>query len=134
MTFNEKLVILRKINSLTQDEFAKSVGVSRQAVYKWECGQSYPEAMVLVKIKELFGISIDNLLDDSFEVEAPDRKKRVRKPKAAAEKSVVSEAEEIKAEKEEISEEKSHTEAIEEKAEKPEEKRKGFFGRLFGRK
>lgn len=44
MTFSQKLVVLRKIKHLTQDEFASAVGVSRQAVYKWESGQSYPEA------------------------------------------------------------------------------------------
>ena len=54
MTFSEKLVRLRKNNYMTQEEFSKKVGVSRQAVYKWESGQSYPEAMALVKIKELF--------------------------------------------------------------------------------
>ena len=81
MTFNEKLVVLRKIKHLTQDEFASAVGVSRQAVYKWESGQSYPEALKLVEMKLLFGISIDDLLDDTFEIELPKKKRRRRKPK-----------------------------------------------------
>jgi transcriptional regulator with XRE-family HTH domain len=57
MTFKEKLVILRKTRGITQDEFASAVGVSRQAVYKWECGQSYPEVPKLLEIKLLFGKS-----------------------------------------------------------------------------
>ena len=78
MTFKEKLVILRKTRGITQDEFASAVGVSRQAVYKWECGQSYPEVPKLLEIKLLFGISIDNLLDDTFEISLPEKKKRKR--------------------------------------------------------
>ena len=88
MTFKEKLVVLRKIKNLTQDEFASAVGVSRQAVYKWESGQSYPEAMKLWEIKLLFGISIDDLLDDTFEVELP-KKKRRRRAKADADTNAV---------------------------------------------
>ena len=76
MTFKEKLVKLRKLKGITQDEFASAVGVSRQSVYKWESGQSYPEVMKLVEIKNLFGISIDDLLDDSYEVVIPERKKK----------------------------------------------------------
>ena len=82
MTFKEKIVKLRKLKGLTQDEFASAVGVSRQAVYKWECGQSYPEVAKLLEIKFLFGISIDDLLDESYEVIVPEKKKRKRKPKA----------------------------------------------------
>ena len=65
MKFSEKIVRLRKIKGITQDEFASAVGVSRQAVYKWECGQSYPEAAKLIEIKALFGIRIDDLLDEN---------------------------------------------------------------------
>ena len=83
MTFKEKLVILRKTRGITQDEFASAVGVSRQAVYKWECGQSYPEVPKLLEIKLLFGISIDNLLDDTFEIALPEKKKRKRLSKEA---------------------------------------------------
>lgn len=89
MTFNEKLVVLRKIKHLTQDEFASAVGVSRQAVYKWESGQSYPEALKLVEMKLLFGISIDDLLDDTYEIELPKKKRRKRTPKVAVETTEV---------------------------------------------
>ncbi len=82
MKFSEKIVRLRKIRGITQDELASAVGVSRQAVYKWECGQSYPEVMKLVEIKALFGISIDDLLDESYEIALPERKKRKRIKKA----------------------------------------------------
>jgi len=86
MTFKEKLVILRKAKGLTQDEFAAAVGVSRQAVYKWECGQSYPEVPKLLEMKLLFSISIDELLDDSFDIPIPEKKKRKRVSKEAAAK------------------------------------------------
>ena len=86
MTFKEKLVILRKAKGLTQDEFAAAVGVSRQAVYKWECGQSYPEVPKLLEMKLLFSISIDELLDDSFDIPVPEKKKRKRVSKETADK------------------------------------------------
>ncbi|MBQ8268810.1 MAG: helix-turn-helix transcriptional regulator [Clostridia bacterium] len=105
MTFKEKIVKLRKLKGLTQDEFASAVGVSRQAVYKWECGQSYPEVAKLLEIKFLFGISIDDLLDESYEVIVPEKKKRKRKPKvedgAAAAAAPAPKAEPAPAKKEE---------------------------------
>ena len=82
MTFAEKLVRLRKIKKITQDELACAVGVSRQAVYKWESAQSYPEVAKLLEIKLLFGISIDDLLDDSFDIPLPEKKRKKRTPKA----------------------------------------------------
>ena len=91
MTFKEKLVKLRKLKGLTQDELASAVGVSRQAVYKWESGQSYPEVPKLVELKLIFGISIDDLLDESYEVVLPEKKKRKRlstEQKAAIEAKV----------------------------------------------
>ena len=81
MTFKEKIVKLRKLKGLTQDEFASAVGVSRQAVYKWESGQSYPEVAKLLEMKILFNISIDDLLDENYEVIVPEKKKRKRLPK-----------------------------------------------------
>ena len=151
MTFKEKIVRLRKIKGLTQDEFASAVGVSRQAVYKWESGQSYPEVAKLLEIKLLFNISIDDLLDENYIVELPEKKKKKRAPKA---EKVEVEAESVKEEAPVVEEPVS---ATEEKAEgevsepapaeeasaapeavaeeEPTEKKKvGFFGRIFGRK
>ena len=85
MKFNEKIVRLRKIKGITQDELASAVGVSRQAVYKWECGQSYPEVLKLLEIKKLFDISIDDLLDENYEVVLPEKKKRKRLTKEVKE-------------------------------------------------
>ena len=56
MTLGEKLVILRKKNSLSQDELASAIRVSRQTVYKWESGQSAPDANNLIALKATFGI------------------------------------------------------------------------------
>ena len=79
MKYNEKIVALRKANGFTQEGFARAVGVTRQAVYKWEVGDSYPEAEKLIAIKQLFGISIDDLLDDTYEVIVEKAKKPARR-------------------------------------------------------
>jgi transcriptional regulator with XRE-family HTH domain len=131
MTFNEKLAILRKIKGLTQDEFAKAVGVSRQAVYKWESGVSYPEVPKLLEIKALFSISLDELFDESVEIALPEKKKRTREKK-----ETISEKTEIKEEPvaEKVSEAAPVSEGADEAKEVKEEKKVGFFGRLFGRK
>ena len=65
MTFREKLLALRARDHLTQTALATAVGVTRQAVYMWEKGQSYPEAETLLALRRLFGVSIDALLDDT---------------------------------------------------------------------
>ena len=88
MTFKEKIVKLRKLKGLTQDEFASAVGVSRQAGYKWESAQSYPEVAKLLEIKMLFSISLDDLLDDSFDIPLPEKKRKRRKKKEAVEEVV----------------------------------------------
>ena len=101
MTFSEKIVRLRKIKALTQDEFASAVGVSRQAVYKWESGQSYPEVPKLIEIKLLFGISIDDLLDDTYEVAMPEKKRKKRISKAVKEEieaNIIAEQTDVKEE------------------------------------
>lgn len=66
MTFREKLLALRRRDGLTQTALAKAVGVTRQAVYLWEKGISYPDAEALLSLRRLFGVSIDVLLDESL--------------------------------------------------------------------
>ena len=138
MTFKEKLVRLRKIKGVTQDELAMVVGVSRQAVYKWESGQSYPEALKLVEIKNLLGISIDDLLDDDYEVIMPPKKKKRRskaEKAAEAEAAAAAQPEAPKPQKAAKPAEAPKPEApVEEEPKKAEPKKGGFFARLFGNK
>jgi len=47
MTLGEKIYALRKERGITQEELADRLGVSRQAVSKWELGQGYPETVKL---------------------------------------------------------------------------------------
>lgn len=63
MNFNNNLIALRKINDISQVDFAKKIKVSRQTVSKWENGESYPELDKLVSIAELFNVSLDDLVD-----------------------------------------------------------------------
>ena len=64
MNLNEKLIRLRKDRALSQEELAERVGVSRQAVAKWESGESVPELDKLVLVGKLFAVTIDSLVKD----------------------------------------------------------------------
>ena len=61
MTFKEKLVKLRKLKKITQDEFACAVGVSRQAVAKWEAGETTPDLEKARLLAGALGVSLDDL-------------------------------------------------------------------------
>lgn len=67
MKLSEKIVMCRKRAFLSQDALAELVGVSRQAVSKWETGDALPETAKLPLLAEIFGVSIDWLLSDSDE-------------------------------------------------------------------
>ncbi|MGN0695490.1 MAG: helix-turn-helix domain-containing protein [Oscillospiraceae bacterium] len=64
MTLGEKLSRLRKENNFTQEQLADILGVSRQAISKWESGVSYPETEKLIRMAKLFGCTTDYLLLD----------------------------------------------------------------------
>jgi len=68
MKFEENLVKLRKSKGLSQEELAEKLDVSRQTVYKWESGQSYPELDRLVMISKHFGYTIDELLNKDLAI------------------------------------------------------------------
>ena len=59
--FSENIVRLRKINQMTQEDIAEAVGVSRQAVAKWESGETIPDLEKCKLLAELFGGSLDDL-------------------------------------------------------------------------
>lgn len=62
ISFGDNLNKLRKSKDLTQEEFAKAMRVSSQAVSKWERGETYPDMELLPVIANYFNISIDSLL------------------------------------------------------------------------
>ena len=67
MTFGEKLYRLRKEKGWTQERLAEQIGVSRQALSKWESGSAVPDAVNILRLSKLFAVSADYLLDDAFE-------------------------------------------------------------------
>ncbi len=68
MNLSEKLYMLRKKSGLSQEQLAEKLGVSRQAISKWESNQSVPESEKLIAISNYFNVSLDYLLkEDSDE-------------------------------------------------------------------
>lgn len=65
--FSEKLKTIRKTKGLTQEELAGKLNVVRQTVSKWEKGLSVPDADMLIKIAEIFEISVSELLGANLE-------------------------------------------------------------------
>lgn len=67
MILADKIADLRKKNGWSQEELANQLGVSRQAVSKWESASSIPDLDKIVKMSLIFGVSTDYLLKDSIE-------------------------------------------------------------------
>ena len=67
LNLGEKLQLLRNNNRLSQEEVGEKLGVSRQAISKWESGQSTPDLKKLIAISELYNITIDSLVKDEYE-------------------------------------------------------------------
>lgn len=65
MNFNEKLINLRKEKGLSQEALGEKLNVARQTVSKWELGETTPEMDKLVRMSELFEISLDELMKDT---------------------------------------------------------------------
>ena len=79
MSFEKKLQSLRKAAGLNQEELAEELGVSRQAVSKWESGTTYPEMDKLILMTRLFKCTLDDLVNDEIKnpsVEGGEKKKQ----------------------------------------------------------
>ena len=61
LRLNETISFYRKKLGLTQEELAKQLGVTNQSVSKWETAQCYPDVTLLLRLAEIYGISIDTL-------------------------------------------------------------------------
>ena len=81
----DRLIKLRKQNGLSQEELADKLGLSRQAVSKWERAEASPDTDNLICLAKLYGISLDELLktDDSVETIVEEQ---VKKDEPASEK------------------------------------------------
>lgn len=63
-----RLQQLRKLNGYSQDVLAEKLGVSRQAVSKWERAESSPDTDNLISLAKLYGLTLDDLLNTSQDV------------------------------------------------------------------
>lgn len=76
MKFGEKLQELRKQKGLSQEALAQELSVSRQSVSKWENNETYPEMDKLIKISDLFQVSLDYLIKENDEEVKQERSKK----------------------------------------------------------
>lgn len=67
MTLGEKIMRLRQSKGLSQEEFGEKMGVSRQAVSKWETGQAIPDVDKIILMSDIFDVTTDYLLKDESE-------------------------------------------------------------------
>lgn len=83
MEFHEKLQELRKSRGLTQEELAEALFVSRTAISKWESGESLPDIERCKRLADVFGVSMDDLVNyektdrENLGLEVPPKGKHV---------------------------------------------------------
>ena len=65
----DRLIKLRKKHGLSQEELADKLGLSRQAVSKWERAEASPDTDNLICLAKLYGVSLDELLDTDEDIE-----------------------------------------------------------------
>ena len=79
--FKENLVQLRKMKRLTQEDIADALGVSRQAVAKWEAGDTVPDLDKCKALADIFGVSLDDLAnyepEENLEFGVPPKGKHI---------------------------------------------------------
>ncbi|MEB4860854.1 helix-turn-helix domain-containing protein [Priestia megaterium] len=64
MNLGEQLKRLREEKNLSREELAQEMNVSRQAVYKWESNKGYPDIENLIKLSDLYNVTLDELIKD----------------------------------------------------------------------
>ncbi|ARC28873.1 MULTISPECIES: helix-turn-helix domain-containing protein [Bacillus cereus group] len=62
MSIGEQLKKLRESKEFSQEDVAKKIGVTRQAVYKWENDKSYPDIDNLILLSEMYNVTLDELI------------------------------------------------------------------------
>jgi len=77
MTLSEKIFALRAEAGLSQGDLAEKLAVSRQSVSKWETGQSVPDLDKIIKLADLFGVSVDELVREEVRPQPPQPKPQI---------------------------------------------------------
>lgn len=62
MSVSKQLIHLRNVKGISQEELASLMNVTRQAVSKWETGQTLPDSEKIIRLSEIFGVTTDYLL------------------------------------------------------------------------
>ena len=73
---SENLKKIRKDNNFSQEDLAEKLGVSRQAISKWESGVAYPEMDKIIQIAKMFNINIDDLLKNDIRESKNEKEKK----------------------------------------------------------
>lgn len=84
MELQEKLSTLRKQHKITQMELADKLGVSRQAISKWEQGTAFPSTENLIQLGKLYGVSIEVLTNPELTLDGVAQQKTNDTPPAEA--------------------------------------------------
>lgn len=80
MELQEKLTQFRKDRGLSQMEVAEELGVSRQAVSRWETGAAVPSSSNLICLSKLYGVSLDALVREDVEIQAEEPPETLHPP------------------------------------------------------
>ena len=65
----ENLIVLRKLNGYSQEQIAEKINISRQAYAKWENGQTVPDIEKAAMLAELYGVTLDSLMNDGVQAD-----------------------------------------------------------------
>ena len=77
MPLSEKILHLRTQRGMSQEELAAALAVSRQSVSKWETGQSVPDLDKLIRLADLFGVTVDELVREGERPDPPQAETQV---------------------------------------------------------
>ena len=82
----KRLYEYRKAHGFSQEELAAKIGVSRQAISKWESSESSPDTDNLIALAQLYGVSLDTLLmgENEPKKEAPEQEEKAEDETAPA--------------------------------------------------
>lgn len=74
------IIRLRTAAGMTQAELGEKINYSDKSISKWERGEAIPDALVLVNLSELFGVSVDFILSSHDKWKSPEEKEKAEEP------------------------------------------------------